>query len=175
MRVDDMRNGTAMGTAMTVLSWINRSPLSRPRRSSPNRQHPRQCSGCRRHPRQSSTSRQRPTIPGSVRGASVPVACSAGRYAGDRGKAGKGRAIVGYDPNRAPLGAHAIEISVYMSRMADAKLALAEAEAARSEAVKRRATQLEAQEAAREAERKAKTDHFIDAGLNTLRLLFGAV
>lgn len=91
------------------------------------------------------------------------------------GKAGKGRAIVGYDPNRAPLGAHAIEISVYMSRMADVKLALAEAEAARSEAVKRRATQLEAQEAAREAERKAKTDHFIDAGLNTLRLLFGAV
>jgi hypothetical protein len=90
------------------------------------------------------------------------------------GKAGKGRAVAGYDPNRAPLGAHAIEINVNALRMADEAAARSEHALAKAEALKRLAAQSEAKAREREAERKSRTDSFIEAGLNVLRIAFGA-
>jgi hypothetical protein len=90
------------------------------------------------------------------------------------GKAGKGRAVAGYDPNRAPLGAHAIEINVNALRMASEAAARSELALAKAEALKRLAAQSEAKAREREAERKARTDTLIEAGLNVLRITLGA-
>jgi hypothetical protein len=90
------------------------------------------------------------------------------------GKAGKGRALAGYDPQRAPLGAEAIELSVNTVHMLGVLAARSDAFAARSDMLERRVAQLEAREAERVAATKARAGRFIDAGLKTLRIVFGA-
>jgi hypothetical protein len=82
------------------------------------------------------------------------------------GKAGKGRAVAGYDPQRAPLGPQAVEITVNTVHMFGAL-------AARSDALERRVAYLEGREAEREAAKRARAGRWIDAGLEALRLAFG--
>jgi hypothetical protein len=83
------------------------------------------------------------------------------------GKGGKGRAVAGYDPQRAPLGSEAIEIGVSAVLMNGAL---------RSEnaALKRQLAQSKAREAAREAERKAKGDRVFGSVMAALRTALGA-